>query len=223
MKLLPFFVFSLCIFFVCNEVIFANKKYNRVRCRDLWCSYKARKDKKDLIKKANDLRGYKEPEKPREPLNVRLRYLYSMTNKNEQNLNSNSFYLIWNNFGIGQNNQIYKSTSGNNLYEVSNSSIDLSYTIGKDWSLTIGRGVIYSGKGEISFFDSNKVETDEVKGESSFGVIGFELGIIELLFGLRDDEIYYSEFQSILNEEKKLDLEYKLDLRQWFIGLGLSF
>ena len=27
----------------------------------------------------------------------------------------------------------------------------------------------------------------------------------------------------ILNKEKKLDLEYKLDLRQWFIGLGLSF
>ena len=79
MKLLPFIVSSLCIIFFFDDIIFAEKKYNRVRCRDLWCSYKSRKDKKDLIKKANELRGYKEPEKPRVPWDVRLRYLYSKT------------------------------------------------------------------------------------------------------------------------------------------------
>ena len=36
----------------------------------------------------------------------------------------------------------------------------------------------------------------------------------------RSDGWYEVRF---VNEEKKLDLEYKLDLRQWFIGLGLSF
>ena len=50
-----------------------------------------------------------------------------------------------------------------------------------------------------------------------------KLGVIELLLGKRDDKIYYSEFESVLNEEKKIDLEYKLDLSQWFFGLGLSF
>ena len=223
MKLLPFIVSGFCIIFFFDDIIFAEKKYNRVRCRDLWCSYKSRKDKKDLIKKANELRGYKEPEKPRVPWDVRLRYLYSKTNKNDQNLNSNSFYLIWNDFGIGQNNQVYKLKSSNNLYEVSSSSLDFSYTIGSKFSFTIGTGTVYSGKGEIYFYDSNQVKTEQVQGQSSFGIIGFELGVIELLFGKRDDKITYSEFESVLNKEKKLDLEYKLDLSQWFFGLGLSF
>ena len=220
MKLLPFIVSSLCIIFFFDDIIFAEKKYNRGRCRDLWCNYKSRKDKEDLIKKANELRGYKEP---RVPWDVRLRYLYSKTNKNDQNLNSNSFYLIWNNFGIGQYRQVYKLTSSNNLYEVSNSSLDLSYTIGSKLTFTIGKGVVYSGKGAIYFYDSNQVRTKQVKGQSSFGIIGFELGAIELLLGKRDDKIYYSDFESVLNKEKKLDLEYKLDLSQWFFGLGLSF
>ena len=220
MKLLPFILSCLCIIFFFDDIIFAEKKYNRVRCRDLWCNYKSRKDKEDLIKKANELRGYKEP---RVPWDVRLRYLYSKTNKNDQNLNSNSFYLIWNDFGIGQNNQVYKLTSSNNLYEVSNSSLDLSYTIGSKFSFTIGIGAVYSGTGEIYFYDSNQVKTEQVQGQSSFGIIGFELGVIELLLGKRDDKFNYSEFESVLNKEKKLDLEYKLDLSQWFFGLGLSF
>ena len=81
MKLLPFIVSSLCIIFFFDDIIFAQKKYSRVRCRDLWCSSKSRKDKTDLIKKANELRGYKEPEKPRIPWDVKLRYLYSKANK----------------------------------------------------------------------------------------------------------------------------------------------
>ena len=95
--------------------------------------------------------------------------------------------------------------------------------IGSKFSFTIGTGTVYSGKGEIYFYDSNQVKTEQVQGQSSFGIIGFELGVIELLFGKRDDKITYSEFESVLNEEKKLNLEYKLDLSQWFFGLGLSF
>ena len=201
MKFLPFIVFSLCIIFFFDDIIFAEKKYNRVRCRDLWCNYKSRKDKEDLIKKANELRGYKEP---RVPWDVRLRYLYSKTNKNDQNLISNSFYLIWNNFGIGQYSQVYKLTSSNNLYEVSSSSLDFSYTIGSKLSFTIGKGVVYSGKGAIYFYDSNQVKTEQVQGQSSFGIIGFELGVIELLLGKRDDKFNYSEFESVLNKEKNL-------------------
>ena len=55
MKLLPFIVSSLCIIFFFDDVIFAEKKYNRVRCRDLWCNYKSRKDKEDLIKEIKRL------------------------------------------------------------------------------------------------------------------------------------------------------------------------
>ena len=52
------------------------------RCRDLWCGYKDRKDRKALIKKANDLRGYKEP---REPLNIRIRGLINQSESSENN------------------------------------------------------------------------------------------------------------------------------------------
>ena len=49
MKLLPFIISSLCIIFFFDDIIFAEKKYNRVRCRDLWCNYKSRKDKLNFL------------------------------------------------------------------------------------------------------------------------------------------------------------------------------
>ncbi len=61
------------------------------RCRDLWCGYKDRKDRKALIKKANELRGYKEP---REPLNIRIRGLINQSESSEKK-NSKLFITFY--------------------------------------------------------------------------------------------------------------------------------
>ncbi len=208
-------------FLLNNQLVFSERKYNRVRCRDIFCSDASKSNRKNLIKLANERRGYK---KPREPWNLRLRYLFSQNTKNNRNLNNTSIYIIWKKIGIGQSNLKYKQITTNNaLYEMSNSSLDISYTFGSNWTFTIGKGVVYKGMGSIIFFDNNKVETEQVKGDSSFGIIGFEIGLIELLIGLRENQIKYTEFTSTLNENIQPGIDYNIKGKQWFFGGGISF
>jgi len=64
---------------------------------------------------------------------------------------NSSLSLIWENYGLGFNQMSFKTTSSeNNVYEMKNSSLDLSYTIGEDWILTAGAGYVYGGKGAIT-------------------------------------------------------------------------
>ena len=208
-------------FLLNNQLVFAERKYHRVRCRDVFCSDVSKSNRKNLIKLANERRGYKEP---REPWNLRLRYLFSQNTKNNRNLNNTSIYIIWKKIGIGQSNLKYKQITTNNaLYDMSNSSLDISYTFGSNWTFTIGKGVVYKGMGSISFFDNNKVETEQVKGDSSFGIIGFEIGLIELLIGLRENQIKYTEFTSTLDENIQPGIDYNIKGKQWFFGGGISF
>ena len=208
-------------FLLNNQLVFAERKYHRVRCRDVFCSDASKSNRKNLIKLANERRGYKEP---REPWNLRLRYLFSQNTKNNRNLNNTSIYIIWKKIGIGQSNLKYKQITNNNaLYDMSNSSLDISYTFGSNWTFTIGKGVVYKGMGSISFFDNNKVETEKVKGDSSFGIIGFEIGLIELLIGLRENQIKYTEFKSTLDENIQPGIDYNIKGKQWFFGGGISF
>jgi len=220
MKFFQFIFFITFYLFFNNQFIFADQKYNRVRCRDVFCSYKSQQDRKKLIKLAKERRGYKEP---RVPWNIRLRYLYSLSVKDNKNLNNTSIYIIWNKFGFGQSNLKYKQKNNNTSYNMYNTSVDISYTFGTSWTFTVGKGVIYRGKGSILFFDNNEVVTENVNGYSSFGIIGFEIGIIEILLGLRENEIYYKDLTSTIDENQQTDLDYTIKGKQWFIGGGVSF
>ena len=74
------------------------------------------------------------------------------------NLNNTSIYIIWKKIGFGQSNLKYKQITTNNaLYDLYNSSLDISYTFGSNWTFTIGKGVVYKGMGSIRFFDNNSV------------------------------------------------------------------
>ena len=189
------------------------------RCRDLWCGYKDRKDRKALIKKANELRGYKEP---REPLNIRIRGLINQSESSEKKIQNSSLHFIWNRYGIGFNKLQYQLISENN-YEMSHSSLDLSLTFGKDWTIQLGKGYVYSGNGEISFFDSNQISTKKVEGSSNFGVLGIPFSFIEILIGIREDNIIYKEFTSKTNKNKILENDFEIKGKLWIFGLGISF
>ena len=206
MKLSQIALAIIIYFILNNQLIYAERKYHRVRCRDVFCSDASKSDRKDLIKLANERkdliklankrRGYKEP---REPWDLRIRYLFSQTTKEKRNLNNTSIYLIWKKIGLGQSNLNYKQiTNNNSLYNMHNSTLDISYTFGSNWTLTFGKGVVYKGKGIISFFDNNEVVTEKVNGESSFCIIGFEIGLFEILIGLRENHIKYADFTSCL-------------------------
>ena len=81
---------------------------------------------------------------------IGVRVLLGNTSGKASTSNS-SLSLIWENYGLGFNQMSFKTTSSkNNVYEMNNSSLDLSYTIGEDWILTAGAGYVYGGKGSIT-------------------------------------------------------------------------
>jgi len=107
---------------------------------------------------------------------IGVRVLLGNTSGKASTSNS-SLSLIWENYGLGFNQMSYKKTrrnkntpSKNDVYEMKDSSLDLSYTIGEDWILTAGAGYVYGGKGTItSGSTAIKYETESVSGFGLFG------------------------------------------------------
>jgi len=132
---------------------------------------------------------------------------------------NSSLSLIWENYGLGFNQMSYKTTSSkNNVYEMKDSSLDLSYTIGEDWILTAGAGYVFGGKGEItSGSTAIKYETESVSGFGLFGLLGIVWEGLEGLIGAR----YYSSNYDFNNS--LLGITYSVSGAQLIFGLGYNF
>jgi len=124
-----------------------------------------------------------------------VRVLLGNTSGKASTSNS-SLSLIWENYGLGFNQMSFKQTSSkNNVYEMKNSSLDLSYII--DWTVTAGAGYVYGGKGSITSDSSAiKYETESVSGFGLFGLLGIEWKGLEGLIGVRYYNTNYSDFIS---------------------------
>ena len=135
------------------------------------------------------------------------------------NTSNSSLSLIWENYGLGFNQMSFKKTSSkNNVYEMQNSSLDLSYTIGEDWSLTAGLGYVYEGKGSITSGSSAiKYETESVSGFGLFGLLGIEWEGLEGLIGVRYYSTNYTDF------DNSLGVPYSISSAQLVFGLGYNF
>ena len=131
---------------------------------------------------------------------------------------NSSLSLIWENYGLGFNQMSFKTTSSkNNVYEMKNSSLDLSYTIGEDWILTAGAGYVYGGNGVItSGSTAIKYETESVSGFGLFGLLGMVWEGLEGLIGVR----YYSTNYDFKNS---LGITYSVSGAQLIFGLGYNF
>ena len=71
----------------------------------------------------------------------------------ETSSSSASVSVIWKEYGLGFNQMSFKSTaSPNSVYEMENTTLDLSYTytFGDEWTATAGLGYVFGGKGEIT-------------------------------------------------------------------------
>jgi hypothetical protein len=161
----------------------------------------------------------------------RVRALLGNTSGNWSVSNS-SLSLIWENYGLGFNQMSFKTTSSkNNVYEMKNSSLDLSYTleftstIVEDWSVTAGLGYVYGGKGSISSGSSAiKYETESVSGFGLFGLLGMEWEGLEGLIGVRYYSTNYSDFKSTnTSEVSSLGKPYAISSAQLIFGLGYIF
>ncbi len=139
---------------------------------------------------------------------------------------NSSLSLIWENYGLGFNQMSFKTTSSkNNVYEMKNSSLDLSYTIGEDWILTAGAGYVYGGKGAITSASSAiKYETESVSGFGLFGLLGMVWEGLEGLIGVRYYSTNYTDFNSTnTSEVLSLGIPYSKSGAQLIFGLGYNF
>jgi hypothetical protein len=145
---------------------------------------------------------------------------------------NSSFSLIWENYGLGFNQMSFKTTysnkntpSKNDVYEMKNSSLDLSYTIGENWILTTGAGYVYGGKGSITSASSPiKYETESVSGFGLFGLLGMVWEGLEGLIGVRYYSTNYTDFNSTnTSEVSTLVKAYPISDAQLIFGLGYSF
>ena len=156
---------------------------------------------------------------------IGVRVLLGNTSGKASTSNS-SLSLIWENYGVGFNQMLFKKTSSkNNVYEMKNSSLDLSYTIGEDWILTAGAGYVYGGKGAITSGSSAiKYETESVSGFGLFGLLGMVWEGLESLIGVRYYSTNYTDFNSTKTSEvSTLGKPYPISSAQLIFGLGYSF
>jgi len=156
---------------------------------------------------------------------IGVRVLLGNTSGKASTSNS-SLSLIWENYGLGFNQMLFKKTSSkNNVYEMKDSSLDLSYTIGEDWILTAGAGYVYGGKGAITSGSYGyKYETESVSGFGLFGLLGMVWEGLEGLIGVRYYSTNYTDFNSTNTSEVfSLGKPYAISSAQLIFGLGYSF
>jgi len=160
-----------------------------------------------------------------------VRVLLGNTSGKASTSNS-SLSLIWENYGLGFNQMSFKTTSSkNNVYEMKDSSLDLSYTLDltstivEDWSATAGLGYVYGGKGSITSASSAiKYETESVSGFGLFGLLGMVWEGLEGLIGVRYYSTNYTDFNSTnTSEVLSLGKPYSISDTQLVFGLGYSF
>jgi len=140
----------------------------------------------------------------------------------ETSSSSASVSVIWKEYGLGFNQMSFKSTaSTNSVYEMENTTLDLSYTFGDKWTATAGLGYVFGGKGEITINSSNqKYETESVSGYALFGLFGIEWESVEGLIGTRYNSIKYSDLTS---QNYTSAVPLNITVTELVLGFGYSF
>ena len=157
---------------------------------------------------------------------LKIRGLLGSASSGDTKVTNTSFYMIWKNYGLGTTQMSYKTkSSSNNDYEMTNSTTDLSYTYGEEWTVTVGLGNVSGGNGTIILSSSGtKYSTTSVSGTSLFGVFGMEWEDYEGLLGFRFNTSKYSGFQGQSSlQSNSIDESYSISGGQFMFGIGFSF
>ena len=163
----------------------------------------------------------------------RLRYSSLISGENEITRDSSSSsaelstsghsvnFVFANGIGLG----FVTTMTNGNLEEISykfkNSSLDLSYTIGKSFSFTLGTGIMINGRGKI-FIDGEGYTTESVSGESIFLNLGIPFFGGEFLLGYRQDNSKFKNYQCQMSG-KSVILSEPVNLVSGQINAGIGF
>ena len=140
------------------------------------------------------------------------------------NTSGHSGNLVFaNGIGFGYSTVRTNGNMGGIDYKFKNHSLDLAYTIGNELSFTLGGGRLVYGRGEQSISGTSYV-TESSSGEALFMYFGIPFVGGELLFGYRQNNIEYKNFQSrIAGKSVKLEDSVKLLSSQVKAGFGILF
>ena len=130
------------------------------------------------------------------PSKIRFRYLTGTYTSDSQEAVSSISSIIWDGVGIGQSVLKYKTSHSEKSVDIENTMIDLSYTFGDEYTLTLGSSTVYSGKFIGTTSDGQKYNSTNVFGYGHFSIFGVEYGIFEILLGYQYIKYSYLDLES---------------------------
>ena len=152
---------------------------------------------------------------------IRFRYLYGTFNSDSQEATRSTSSIILYGWGIGQSVFKYKAGISGYTIDLKNTSIDLSYTFGDEYTLTLGSSAVYSGKLTITSSDREIFNSLNVEGSGYFSILGLEYGIFEILLGYQYNRYAFIELES---ESTSTYWGSFRDSRGLYVtGIGLTF
>ena len=124
--------------------------------------------------------------------------------------------------GFGFTTMTTEGKIGNDALTLQSDNIDISYTFGTDWNLTLGYGRGMTGKGNID--GSKNYVTSKVRGDALFILLGIPFIGGELIGGFRKNELEFGPFQTSVNGiETKLENNVINHSEHLMLGYGLHF
>ena len=132
-------------------------------------------------------------------------------------------FIFANGIGLGYSTAMTNGNLEDISYKFKNSSLDLSYTIGRSFSFTLGTGKMINGRGEI-ILDGEGYTTESVSGESIFLNLGIPFFGGEFLLGYRQDNSKFKNYQCQMSGKSVILAEpVKLVSGQINAGIGFLF
>ena len=190
-------------------------KKSSVRSRD----YQSRDyQSRDSQSKGSQSKGY---QKIKFPPKIRFRYLSGTYTSDSQEATYSASSIIWDRMGIGQTVLKYKTIESGNTVDLENTSMDLSYTYGYEYTLTLGISSVDSGELSGITSDSKIYNSSNVEGSGYFSIFGIEFGIFEILLGYK-----YIRYTFIDLESESTSLywsSYSNSGGHYLTGIGLVF
>ena len=138
----------------------------------------------------------KDYQKIKFPPKIRFRYLSGTYTSDTQEATISTSSIIWDRVGIGQTVFKYKTIKSGNTVDLENTSMDLSYTFGYEYTLTLGVSSVDSGEFSGITSDSNIYNSSNVEGSGYFSIFGIEFGIFEILLGYKYIRYAFTDLES---------------------------
>ena len=128
--------------------------------------------------------------------NMKFRYLSGTYTSDLLEAASSTYSIIWEGFGVSQSVFKKKGIISGDTYDIENKSIDLSYTFGHNYTLTLGGKSVSSGTLTMTTSDNEIYNSSKVFGYGYLGILGAEFGIIEILLGYQHIRYVFLELES---------------------------